>query len=225
MLNIKMSFYFAVKRKSTCQVERQREISSSGFLQPKTGNLLNKFYVFCFCALLSCDIGPHENSCKYPDSCIKGMNIFFLAGSVDRNNLRNSFDASDFTESLIRLKSDGINTVYLVPYYYSTDESDDTIDSTWRTIPESQLVSVISLSKVSGFNVVLKPHIDLENGVPRYKISPKDYFVWQLHYKKFINKYLMISKNNGLTEFVIGTELDNIVEHSDFHDYCDSIRH
>lgn len=140
------------------------------------------------------------------------MNIFFKPP-------RNVFTVSDFTESLNRLHYDGINTLYLVPLYMSENEKSNNIDSTSQTIPDSQLISAISLSQSYGFSVVLKPHIDLKNDIPRYKISPNDYSVWISNYKKFINRYLKIAINAGLRDFVVGTELDSVVENKRADDF------
>lgn len=174
-------------------------------------------YVFIALCVNCSGIIPKFASCKYADSYVKGMNIFFMPP-------RNIFNDSDFTESLLRLQSDGINELFLVPYFFSQNEFSNTIDSTYQTIPDSQLNRAISLSKQHGFAVVIKPHIDLRNGVPRYKISPSNYPVWIENYKAFINRYIAMALNNGLNDFVIGTELDNVVDKKEFHFFCDSIR-
>ena len=169
------------------------------------------------CMLLYYECNTPFNICSYDNNYIKGMNIFFKPP-------RNVFTVPDFSESLTRLSYDGVNTLYLVPIYMSENENSNNIDSTSQTIPDSQLISAISLSQNYGFSVVLKPHIDLENGVPRYKISPNDYSMWINNYKKFINRYLKISINAGLHDFVVGTELDGVVEQKEFYRLCDSIR-
>jgi hypothetical protein len=158
-----------------------------------------------------------EDYGTYDTGFIKGMNIFFMPP-------RNAFIAQDYIESLDKLGSLGVNTLYLVPYYFSTDESSGKIYPTSATIPDSQLIQAISLSRERGFAVVLKPHLDLVNGVPRYKISPADYPLWLAGYKAFILHYLEISKAMGLTDFVIGTELDIAVEHKEFQQFCDSLQ-
>jgi hypothetical protein len=157
------------------------------------------------------------SQCFYRGDYSKGMNIFFKPP-------RNTFTEADFSESLARLKSDGINTVFLVPYYISENENSDDIDSTSETLPDSQLYRAIELSKRYGFSVILKPHIDLKNDVPRYKINPTNYSRWIINYKSFILRYLTIAVNAGLHDFVIGTELDDVVENEKFYDFCDSIR-
>lgn len=168
------------------------------------------------CLLLYIQCSTPFDSCSYDDDYVKGINIFFKPP-------RNAFTVSDFSESLNRLRSDGVNTLCLVPFYISENEGSNNIDSTSQTIPDSQLISAISLSQRYGFSVVLKPHIDLKNDVPRYKISPNDYSIWISNYKKFINRYLEIAINAGLHDFVVGTELDGVVEHKEFYKLCDSI--
>jgi hypothetical protein len=169
----------------------------------------------CILVQLDCSI-PFER-CSYDSDYVKGMNIFFKPP-------RNAFTITDFSESLGRLRSDGVNTLYLVPFFMSENEESNTMDSTSQTLPDSQLITAISLSQSYGFSVVLKPHIDLNNDVPRYKISPADYAIWINNYKRFINRYLRIAINAGLHDFVVGTELDGAVEHEEFYALCDSIR-
>jgi hypothetical protein len=145
------------------------------------------------------------------------MNIFFMPP-------RNAFSPEDFSESLSRLKQDGITDLFLIPYFFSPDERSDSIFPTARTIEDSALIHAISLSKDSGFSVALKPHIDLLNGTPRYRISPDNMGKWSLHYAAFIGKYLELSNMMGLSRFVIGTEIDRVSESDEFVDIISKAR-
>jgi hypothetical protein len=129
---------------------------------------------------------------------------------------RNAFSPSDFSESLSRLKRDGITDLFLIPYYFSTNETSDSIFPTSQTISDSQFIQAIILSQDSGFNVTIKPHIDLLNGQPRYRISPENNQKWCNNYYTILHRYLEISNTLELHKFVIGTELDNVAETDEF---------
>jgi hypothetical protein len=154
-------------------------------------------------------VNSQGSSSHYPDSFSKGMNIFFMPP-------RNDFTPADFSESLSRLKKDGITDLFLIPYYFSPDEYSDTIFPTGQTIEDSALTTAVRLSQDSGFAVALKPHIDLLNGCPRYRINPGAMQKWAEQYAAFIMKYVVFSTAMGLSRFVIGTELDHVSETDEF---------
>lgn len=165
--------------------------------------------------LLSCS--EDFSDCSYDFTYQKGMNIFFMPP-------RNRFEYKDFTGNVAHLKSIGVTTLFLIPYYFTSDPRSNSIDSTSQTIPDSQLCSAISIAQNAGMEVILKPHIDCSNGQPRYTIDPTSYELWMQQYRIFIGKYLNIASQYDHKSFVIATELDNIVENNLFTSFCDSIR-
>jgi hypothetical protein len=164
---------------------------------------------------LSCN--SQFSECEYGDTYGKGVSIFFM-------QTRNSFNIADFTENLYKLKSIGINTLFLSPSHFTPNSNATAIDSTSETLPDSELCQAIVLAKSQGFTVVLKPHINCTNDQPRYMINPYNYPKWLALYKHFILHYLSIAETYKLSSFVIATELDNVVEHDEFISFCDSIR-
>jgi hypothetical protein len=195
------------------------KISAISFLYKRL-----KLKIACFLAvfspllILSCNNLFSSNfSSRYPDSYLKGMNIFFMTS-------RNHFEELDFAESLGRLKSDGVNALFLIPYWFSRDEKADSIFPTSETIPDSLLGRAITMARDSGFTVILKPHIDLFNGKPRCTIEPNDYAAWFTQYTAFITHYLDLAARFNLDRFVIGTELDHVASHREFLDLCDRVR-
>lgn len=173
--------------------------------------------VLFFIPLLLASCSVDFSDCTYDSTYLKGMNIFFMSP-------RNRFDYNDFSENVAHLKSIGVTTLFLIPYYFTPDPHATTIDSTSQTIPDSQLCSAISIAQNAGIEVILKPHIDCFNGQPRYTIDPANYELWMQRYRAVIVKYLTIASQFGLKSFVMATELDNIVENRLFTSFCDSIR-
>ena len=183
---------------------------------PSLKPALHLQYILIFIlAILSCN--SQFSECEYSDTYIKGVSIFFMPP-------RNKFETADFTESLLKLKSIGVNTLFLSPSYFTPNPNSDTIYVTSKTLPDSQLCEAILLAKNHGFNVVLKPHLNCINEKSRYTIRPKNYSRWLVAYKQFILHYFSIAENYKLNSFVIATELDSVVENDSFITFCDSIR-
>jgi hypothetical protein len=169
-------------------------------------------------SLVACSGSTDSNTSRdYPESYGKGMNIFFMPP-------RNAFTPSDFSESLSRLKKDGITDLFLIPYYFSRDERSDSIFPTGQTIADSALALAIGLAGDSGFSMALKPHVDCLNGVPRYRIDPANMQKWAGHYAAFALHYARISAAMGLQRFVVGTELDNVSETKEFFEIIAKVR-
>ncbi len=172
-------------------------------------------------ALITCTCNSPFTECNYDNQYKKGINIFFLTDSSTRNR----FEENDFQESVIRLKSIGINTVFLTPSYFTPNAQSDSIyfDST-LTIPDTQLCQAISIAKSYGLDVVLKPHLNCSSKENRYTINPFNYSRWLINYKCFAEHYISISQKYKLSSFVIATELDSVVEKNGFIAFCDSVR-
>lgn len=147
------------------------------------------------------------------------MNIFFYGTA------RNTFYENDFSQSLSRLKKDGVTYLFLVPYWFSDNKFSDYIyPDSQKTIINHDLLRAISLAKDSGFNVIIKPHIDLQDGTPRFQIQPQNMTKWSNSYLDFIKIYAQMSENLGLKGFVIGTELDIVSETDEFKHIIDEVR-
>ncbi len=147
----------------------------------------------------------------------KGMNIFFM-------NYRNKYEEADFKSNISELKGIGITTLFLVPYYFCANETDNVINSTRETIPISQLDSAISICTSYNIEVILKPHIDLINGVGRYKLSPSNLEIWCQNYWEKIKPLCFLAQEYNHEYFVLATELDKIINTSCFSSIIDSTR-
>jgi hypothetical protein len=185
------------------------------FSNIQTGRVVRINVLFIVSIICTCTMEMSE--CGYDSGYQKGMTIFFKPP-------RNRFQKDDFVKNANKLKSLGVNTLFLTPYYSTPDPCSDQIDSSELTIPDSQLCRAVEIALEAGIEVILKPHIDCRGGQPRYTIEPHNYDVWMEQYKGFINKYLSITRKYNLQSFVIATELDNIIQSNQFIEFCDSIR-
>lgn len=158
-----------------------------------------------------------SEKCIYDSDFNKGFTVFFMPP-------RNSFNDSDFTEHVYRMKSDGVNSLYLTPSYFQKTETSDSIFRTSETVADSFLIRAILIAKNAGIRVSLKPHINCLNNTPRSQINPSDYGKWLESYKKCITHYFTLSETYDLYTFVAGTELDKVSEHSSFFRFLDTLR-
>lgn len=155
---------------------------------------------------------------EYDQNYFKGMNIFF------QNNSRNVYNQEEYLQNLQVMRSIGINSIFLTTFHYCADQYADSIKTTSETINDSVLSEIIQTTLQEGFRVILKPHIDLENGKPRYLIEPSDKEKWLIFYMNIIQRYIMLSNKYGLSHIVIGTEIDKIADSPGFIEMIEQIR-
>jgi len=62
-------------------------------------------------------------------------------------------------------------------------------------------------------DIVLKPHIDLDNGEWRGGIAPEDPEAWFRSYRAFLLAWAHLCDSLGVAQFVVGTELAGTLEH------------
>lgn len=179
------------------------------FTRTMVSYLLLLFTVL-YCVDCASDAGSSHNYQK-------GMSIFFKPP-------RNSFDERDFSETLERLKSDGVNSLFLTPCLFQSTPESDSIFATSATIADEDLVYAVKLARSAGFEVGLKPHIDLLNGEPRFTIKPRNWSRWFYHYRLHILHYACIASQENMNLLVLGTELDNAAFRAEFSELIEDVR-
>lgn len=165
-------------------------------------------------ALCKCNVDIVD----YDQNYFKGMNIFF------QKSTRNVYRPDEFRDDLSQMRSLGINTLFLIPFHYCSDQFSDSIKATAETIEDSVLELIIISSQQQGFNVILKPHVDLENGKPRYQLNPSNPQSWLNCYRDILYRYVKLSNKYNLSHLVIGTEIDNIADSPIFFSLIQEIR-
>ncbi|MFP4241771.1 MAG: glycoside hydrolase family 113 [Chitinispirillaceae bacterium] len=147
----------------------------------------------------------------------KGMSIFFKPP-------RNAFHEQDFDESLDRLKSDGVNSLFLTPCFFQKTPRSDSIFSTDATIIDENLISAVKMARSAGFSVGLKPHIDVLDGEPRHTIDSRNWNRWFRFYRNYIIHYARMAEQLRVPLLVIGTELDNAASRPEFTELIETVR-
>lgn len=167
-------------------------------------------------SLLSCGIVSPE-SAGYDENFYKGMNIFFMQS-------RNRYAPDDYQKNLDTIGNTGVNSLFLVPYLFSVNMSDDTVFSTTESISAQEFDSAVVCAQRKGFRIFIKPHVDLLDGTPRTCLSPGNITAWIDAYKKAIDPFISIAAKREVTGFIVGTELDKIAAREEFSSVVDHVR-
>ncbi|MDO8518567.1 MAG: metallophosphoesterase [Deltaproteobacteria bacterium] len=121
---------------------------------------------------------------------------------------RGCFQEEEVPDSLDAAAATGANWLAIVPTWYQASEFSNAISMHATRSPDlAELSSVIAEAKGHGFQILLKPHIDLENGSWRGTIAPTNLNDWQESYRNFIFAMADLSEEEGVEVLAIGTEL------------------
>lgn len=158
-------------------------------------------------AALGCETlptGPAEG----PTSMVRGITIVdWTADGYGRPAATISLDA---------LAATGANTVVIIATTYQSDgESGLPRLGDPRTPTESSVKQLLGVAKARGLRPALKPHLDLDDGSWRGRIAPVDPSAWFESYRAFILPWAVLAQSEGVSQFVIGTELAGTIGHED----------
>ncbi len=127
-----------------------------------------------------------------------------------------SYDSADSNTSIDNLGTTGTKWVsLLVTWYQDTATSTNIYRDINRTPDDAGLIQAIDRIHALGMKVMLKPHVDCQDGTWRGQIESADWDAWFGSYTTFINYYADLAKNNGVDQFCIGCELEKSVSCED----------
>jgi hypothetical protein len=134
----------------------------------------------------------------------KGMNI--NAWSSD------AYSSSDFGKSMKNLRNLGANWVSISVFEFMQTKNSNNIspisNTTWpATASFPSLRHAIKEAKSLGMKVSLRPIIDVLDGTWRGKIQPENWTKWFINYQAIIHKYAVLSQEENVNLFVVGTEI------------------
>jgi hypothetical protein len=84
-----------------------------------------------------------------------------------------------------------------------------------RSPTPSSVRAAIDAAGRQGLGVVLKPHVDLEDGRWRGSIAPDDPARWFESYQQFLLPWADLAQAGGVETFVVGTELAGTLAHAE----------
>jgi hypothetical protein len=109
--------------------------------------------------------------------------------------------------TLRAIKDLGANTVTFAVTWYTPSVRSSEIMATGGTATDASLVWAIRAARSLGLTVVLKPHLDSEDGQWRAFINPPDAAQWFAHYTALLDHYATLAQQEGVRLLCIGAEL------------------
>ncbi|MEK7329368.1 MAG: hypothetical protein AAB113_01060, partial [Candidatus Eisenbacteria bacterium] len=118
------------------------------------------------------------------------------------------------TASLARLAATGANTVAILVTAYQSDASASEIRTDDpRTPTPTAVAQTVRAAAALGLDVLLKPHVDVDDGSWRGRIDPADPERWFASYAAFVREWAALAESSGVDAFVVGTELASTIRH------------
>lgn len=120
----------------------------------------------------------------------------------------------------------GANSVVIVVTAYQAGESaSEVLADPRRTPTETSVELAVGRARTAGLRVIIKPHVDLDTGEWRGKISPNDPGAWFESYRAFIDPWAEFAQAQGVSQFVVGTELAGTISYeADWRSLIDGLR-
>ncbi len=126
------------------------------------------------------------------------------------------------SESLKAMQQTGANSTQIVVTQYLDSVTSDSIAATAATESDANLELAIGQAQADGMSVLLKPHIDIEDGTWRALLKPSNVDDFFASYKTFILHYAAIAQATHVGMFSVGTELTSM-SGSAYTNYWDDI--
>jgi PKD repeat protein len=118
------------------------------------------------------------------------------------------YQTPDSGASLTDLASTGANWASLLVTWYMPNKFATSIDAdVTRTPSDVALIQAINDMHARGLRVMLKPHVDVNDGNWRGTIAPSDTDAWFVSYNTFVTHYAALAQSQGVDLFCIGCEL------------------
>jgi len=113
--------------------------------------------------------------------------------------------------SLTNIKKTGANTVGIIVTWYMTSGTANSLYSNVnKTHSDGEIIALINHIHSMGMKVMLKPHVDCDDGTFRGNINPANKHAWFASYSNMIIKYARIATNTKVELFCVGTELHSM---------------
>jgi len=127
-----------------------------------------------------------------------------------------SYAAGEYTSpasavSLDDLKVTGANWASLLVTYYMNGKSANamSVDAV-KTPTDGDVRQAIRDMHARGIKVMLKPHVDVDDGTWRGEITPANAASWFKSYSTFMTKYAQIAEQEGAELYCVGCELKTL---------------
>ena len=127
---------------------------------------------------------------------------------------------------MLTARSTGTDRVALAPTWYMSDASSNSVFSDPAKTPtDASIEAAAERAGALGLDVVLKPHVDVQDGTFRGEINPSDPSAWFASYDQMVLHYAELAQRIDANALVIGTELTTMTPYEgDWRALIDQIR-
>ena len=144
----------------------------------------------------------HASSSNVPASWQKGMSV--------RATNPEDFASISFQQSMQKLALTHINYVTLIIQTYQVDITSTEIYPGQETTSDAALISGINYIHSLGLNVMLKFHVDPQDGAWRAYINPVNRTAWFTSYGNMLNHFAKIAAQTNVEQICLGAELTDM---------------
>lgn len=133
-------------------------------------------------------------------------NVRWSAGCAEAK-----YGFEDVENALDQLVRTHANYVALVVTWYMDDAASTVIaPDSQQTHTDAELIAAIQAIHERKMAVMLKPHVDTQDGTWRGELAPDDVGAWFASYQAFITQYAELAEANQVELFSVGTELASL---------------
>ncbi len=169
--------------------------------------LFGDIAVMCLLCLVGCQHLPTQPGDVSP-TAIRGITL------VDWSPA--GYGKATADSALSAIAAVGASHVAILVTAYQSDHSASQIHNDSARTPTLESVrKALARAGSLGLKVVVKPHVDLDDGTWRGHINPSDPAAWFASYKQFLGPFASLAESVGAIQFVIGTELAGTIKHAD----------
>ncbi len=116
------------------------------------------------------------------------------------------YEGAAATQAATDIAGLGANWIQFTPTWRMATATSSGIDVAW-SVTDAGLSAAIELAHRKGLKVLLKPHVDPQDGTNRWEINPSDRAAWFNSYQSMMTHYATIARQQGVDEFSVGCEL------------------
>jgi len=136
-----------------------------------------------------------------------------LPASWERGVNLTAFQPNAYAEPIARramltARATGSDLVALTPTsYMERADSSEIVGDPAKTPTDKSVLDAAREARRLGFEVAIKPHVDVRDGTFRGEITPLDRAAWFADYGAIVENYAALAERARAKTFVIGTEL------------------
>jgi hypothetical protein len=113
--------------------------------------------------------------------------------------------------AMLTLRATGADLVALTPTsYMETATASEIVSDPAKTPTDESVLTAARRARSLGFEVAIKPHVDVRDGTFRGEIQPLDRAAWFADYAELVERYASLAEEARAKTFVIGTELTSM---------------